>query len=130
MNFFNAQLIAEGEALFVDTGSFRVPVSPHHARFLRERNVPWEVTFGIRPEDIFNAACIPRGVADDAVIEVLVDVVELLGAERLLNLLSGPHTFTARMDNRTQARAGERLRVAFNMANMHFFDRLTERAYL
>jgi len=130
MNFFEGRLAAEGDALFVDGGSFRVKVPTEHAAKIRERNAPTEVIFGMRPEDIYDASCAPQGVDGDTMVEVLVDVVELLGAERLLNLVSGTHVFTARMDNRTRVRQGERMQVVFNLPHMHIFDRETEIAYL
>jgi len=130
MNFFAARLVAEGDALYLDGESFRVRVPGEQAATLRVRNAPAEITFGIRPEDIYDATCAPPEVDGDATLEVLVDVVELLGAERLLNLLSGSYLFTARMDNRTQARAGQKMQVVLNMPHMHVFDRKTEQAYL
>jgi hypothetical protein len=47
-----------------------------------------------------------------------------------LYLLSGPHSFLGRVDSRTRVRPGQKMEVALNMAHMHIFDRVTERAYL
>jgi multiple sugar transport system ATP-binding protein len=130
MNFFDAYLAEEADALFVDTGAFRVPVPSEQAAVVRAGNAPQEVVFGIRPEDIHDAACVPAEVDTRALVQALVDVVEPLGSAKDLNLVSGPHAFTARMSNRTRASAGETMPVVFNMAAMHVFDRVTEEAYL
>ncbi len=130
MNFFDARLVAEGDTLYVDTGSFRVRVPAEQAAALRARNAPEEIIFGIRPEDIYDAAFLPAGLPGTDRVEVTVDVIELLGAEMYLYLLSGPHSFLGRVDARTRVRPGQKMEVALNMAHMHIFDRVTERAYL
>ncbi len=130
MNFFPARLVADGDTLYVDTGPFRVRVPAEQAAILRERNAPEEVIFGIRPEDIYDAAFLPSGLPGTDRVEVTVDVIELLGAEMYLYLLSGPHSFLGRVDSRTRVRPGQKMEVALNMAHMHIFDRVTERAYL
>jgi len=129
MNFFEGRLAAEGDTLYVDMGSFRVRVPPQQAAVLRERSAPEEIVFGMRPEDIFDAAYLPAGMAGDAV-DVTVDVIELLGSEMYLYLLSGSHSFLARVDSRTRVRPGQKMQVVMNMAHMHIFDRQTEQAYL
>jgi len=53
---------------------------------------------------------------------VTVDVTELMGNEIFLYLVNGTHSFTARVDPRTQAEFGDKLQVAFNMDNFHIFD--------
>jgi len=130
MNFCPARLVAEGETLYVDGGSFRLPVPAEQAALLREQDTPAEVIFGIRPEDIYHAARIPADVVGDARLDAGVDVVETLGSEMYIYLLCGEHSFLARMDNRIQARQGEQAQVALNMEAMHLFDRVTEKAYL
>jgi multiple sugar transport system ATP-binding protein len=129
MNFFDAQLVTEGEQMWVDVGAFRVPVPAGKVAELREKQVPAEVTFGIRPEDIHDAAFLPKGVTPEAEINVEVDLVERLGAEILVYMLSGEQDFLSRVDNRTMVRAGETMRAVLNMERMHIFDRETEVAY-
>lgn len=75
MNFVEARLVAEGETLWVDGGSFRVPVPAAQAALLREQNAPAEVIFGIRPEDIYHATRVPSDVVERGCLEALVDVV-------------------------------------------------------
>ncbi len=130
MNFFEARLVAEGEEMYVDAGSFRVRVPPAQAVVLREKRAPAEIVFGIRPEDVYDAAFVPGGLQGGDIVEAQVDVVEPLGAEMYVYLVSGPHTFLGRMDSRTRVWPGDRMQVVMNMAHMHIFDRETEQAYL
>jgi multiple sugar transport system ATP-binding protein len=130
MNFFDAKLVTKGEQLFVDVGAFYVPVPAAKAAELRAKNTPAEITFGIRPEDIHDAAYLPSGVVADAEVSVQVDVVERLGAEILVYLIAGTFNFLARVDNRTMIRPGDTMRAVMNMERMHIFDRETEVAYI
>jgi multiple sugar transport system ATP-binding protein len=53
-------------------------------------------------------------------------VTEPMGNEVFLYLVSGEHTFIARVDPRTRARMGDRLEVSFDMSQIHIFDRDTQ----
>jgi len=130
MNFIDARLVAEGDALYIVNDALRIPIPPAMAAQLRERNASEEIVFGIRPEDIYHAERVPADVAGTARLDADVDVIEPLGSEMYLYLLSGSHSFLARMDNRTQARQGERVQIVLNMDTMHIFDRKTDVAYL
>jgi len=130
MNFFEGRLVAEGEALYMDLESFRLRLPMDKAALLREKGVPEGIVLGIRPEDIYDAAYVPAGVAGEAVGEMLVDVTEPMGWEMYVHLKSGPHAFLARVDSRTSARPGQSLPLVMGVDNLHLFDRETEKAYL
>ena len=55
-----------------------------------------------------------------------MDVTEPMGNEVFLYLVTGEHTFIARVDPRTRARMGDRLEVSFDMSQIHIFDRDTQ----
>ena len=57
-----------------------------------------------------------------------VDVIELMGNEIYLYLVSAGNNFVARVDPRTAFKAGEDVQVALNMDNFHVFDPETEKA--
>jgi multiple sugar transport system ATP-binding protein len=130
MNFFDARLVAEGDRMFVDTGAFRVPVPVEQAAQLQAKKAAADIIFGIRPEDIHDAAFLPKGVTPDAEITVQVDLVERLGAEMYIYMVAGAQNFLSRVDNRTMIRAGETMHAVMNMDRMHIFDRETEVAYI
>ena len=54
--------------------------------------------------------------------------MEPMGSEIYLYLLSGKHSFIARVDPRSQGRPGKKLDVAINLDHIQFFDKQTEKA--
>ena len=126
MNFFDATLVGTKEEMYVDSGAFRVKLTPDRTKTLAEY-LGKEIVFGIRPEDIHDPQYAPPGIAA-APVQAHVDVTELMGAEVYLYLLAGNKQFVARVDPRTSAKVGSDVTVHFNMDNVHIFDRQTERA--
>jgi multiple sugar transport system ATP-binding protein len=127
MNFFdNTELTESNGKMILDTGFFQVeaPLSRYdlYRPYLGKR-----VIFGIRPDDIHHPEYQPAGISP-AKIEANVDVVELMGNEKIVYLEEGGKTFLARMDPRSDVRVGHRSGAVFNMANMHLFDPETEQA--
>lgn len=133
MNFFGddpnlppVRLVGSLEEMYVDGGSFRVRVPPLKAQALAGY-LNREVVFGLRPEDIYDRRFVPD--ADpDSTLRVTVDVVEPMGSEIFLYLLTGRKSFIARVDSRTQVRPGDSLEVVLDMNKMHIFDRKTQLA--
>ncbi len=126
MNFFPATLRREDGTLYVDTGDFSVPIPA-------DRAAPYQsyegkkVVFGIRPENVHDPAFLPPDIQAEKV-EAKVDVTELMGNEIFVYLVSGQHTFVARVDPRSSFRVGDRVQVAFDMSTFHIFDAETEKA--
>jgi multiple sugar transport system ATP-binding protein len=120
MNFFNGKVLMEEGKMFVDMGSFRVRIPDHYiTRY--ESVVGKDIIFGIRPEDIHNPEYAAPGIIAEPV-DVTVDVTELMGNEIFLYLVNGNHNFIARVDPRTHTQYGAKMRVVFNMDNIHIFD--------
>jgi multiple sugar transport system ATP-binding protein len=120
MNFFNGKIVVEEGVMYADMDTFRVRI-PETDMARYESVIGKEIIFGIRPEDIHNPEFAPPGIIAEAV-DVTVDVTELMGNEIFLYLVNGNHNFIARVDPRTQVRYGDKIQVAFNMANFHIFD--------
>ncbi len=127
MNFFPSRLSGSPEEMWVDTGTFKVRVPPDKAARLTGY-LGQQVIFGIRPEDIADRRYVPGGAADEVCFPVKVDVVELMGSEYYLYLLSGDKSFVGRVEYRTVIHPGDELEVALNMDHMHLFDVQTEKA--
>jgi multiple sugar transport system ATP-binding protein len=127
MNFFNdVRLVDEGGRLYIDTGIFRVVVPEN--RYERYRpHVGSELVLGIRPENIHDVNFPPANITPSPV-DANVDVVELMGNEKIIYLEEGGKTFIARMDPRSAASVGQRIRVAIDVSNIHLFDKRTEKA--
>jgi multiple sugar transport system ATP-binding protein len=124
MNFFDAKVTRSDSTIFIDTGAFAVPVPSDKTQRFSAR-VGKEVIFGIRPEHVHDPQFAPPGITA-ARVESRVDVTEPMGNEVFLYLVSGEHTFIARVDPRTRARMGDRLEVSFDMSQIHVFDRDTQ----
>jgi multiple sugar transport system ATP-binding protein len=122
INFLEMQVLANGESLELDGAGYQLPVPAASARALQAyagRNI----VFGVRPEDIHDAAFRPPGFADTAEVQARVTVVEHLGAETILYATSPDGTeFVARVDARTGAEAERDITLGIEMANMHAFD--------
>jgi multiple sugar transport system ATP-binding protein len=125
MNFMDAMLRKDANgALTIEGNGFDVTVPPTNARMYEAtENKP--IIFGIRPEDIHDAEYLPANITP-AYIDARVEVVEQMGNEMILYLDVAGKTLIARTDPRTRAHTGNMLRVAFNMDNVHLFDKDTQ----
>jgi multiple sugar transport system ATP-binding protein len=123
MNFFPGRLVAENSAYWVDMKDFRVKIPDHKASQYRSY-VNKEVTFGLRPEDIYLRLQEERLSQE---VDAMIEVVEPLGSEIIVELTAGKHTFVARVEPQTQAKAHNKVKAYFNMEKFHLFDAETER---
>jgi multiple sugar transport system ATP-binding protein len=126
MNFFPGKIKKEDGKLFVETSGFTVQIPSERAKPYFDY-VDKKVVFGIRPEDVKNPQFMPPNIHGEK-ISAKVDVIELMGNEIYLYLVSGGNNFVARVDPRTTFKAGEDVEVALNMDNFHIFDTETEKA--
>lgn len=120
MNFFPAKLKKQDGKMFIDSGTFVVPV-PDGRMNTYQHLVDKDVLFGIRPENIHNPEYLPFNI-NGAPIEAKVDVTELMGNEISLIMLSGNTNFVARVDPRTRFQMGETVQVILDMDTFHIFD--------
>ncbi len=130
MNFLDVVVKKEGDVLYLDGESFKIKL-PVEIRSALEPYVNKEVTLGIRPQDIYDYS-FSQDMAeiDGNVIDTIVDIVEPLGSEQTLYLITGPHTFIAQLDMRTHVSVGEELKVVVDVSKMHLFDVETEQAII
>jgi multiple sugar transport system ATP-binding protein len=123
MNFFDAKMLEEGGKLKLDIGFTQVEV-PDDQKDRYKEYVGKSVTFGLRPDDIHHPEYPPTGIKPSKV-ETEVDVIELMGNEKIVYLTNNGTTYLARMDPRSDVRVGLKTGALFNMANMHLFDEQT-----
>ncbi len=124
MNFFNAELMQDGEDIVVKTKFFAVKV-PEDRRAVLKPYLGKPVVFGLRPEDIHDPDFAPPQINAQNV-EAVVDLTELMGNEIFLFLKTGEAECVARVDPRTSCKMGDQVTMALNMDNMHIFDKETE----
>jgi multiple sugar transport system ATP-binding protein len=117
-----------------DTG-LHLKVPARFADFLAPYNGK-QIVFGLRPQDIhdsrFATGMLDEGESPDDLVPVRtrVDVVEPMGSEVYLYLLSGQLQFVSRVDSRTEVQPNYILDVSFNMDKMHAFDPETQQSLI
>lgn len=124
MNFFDATVKGSAEEMHLDTTAFRMDVPPDKARGLVP-HLGKRIVLGIRPESIQDQDFLRPGVVC-CPVRATVDVVEPMGNEVFLYLVTDGQQFLARVDPRTKARAGQEVQVACDLSQMHAFDPETE----
>jgi multiple sugar transport system ATP-binding protein len=120
MNFFDATITGTADEMYVDTGTFRIKVTDQIKSRMTD-GVGKKVIFGIRPEDIFHPDYVASGINAEG-IEATVDVTELMGNEIFLYLMSGDHSYIARIDPRGHVNPGDKIKMVFNADNIQLFD--------
>jgi multiple sugar transport system ATP-binding protein len=120
MNFIDAKIISRDVKLYVHTESFQLLIPAEKQPYLQDK-VGREVILGIRPEHIEDAAFSDNTAVTDS-FKAVVEVVETLGAEIQLDVVSGEHGLVARVDPRTKAKRHQEISMAVNMEKIHIFD--------
>jgi multiple sugar transport system ATP-binding protein len=126
MNFIDAKLVERDGKVALDCRDFILDVPEDKAKVYRQY-LGKDVILGIRPEDTHDAEYCPPDITK-SLVEARVDVSELLGREVNVHLRSENVQFVGIFDPRTGAQVGNTVGVAFNMNNMHVFDKQTELA--
>ena len=123
MNFFEARV--EGGVL--EASGFKIEIPENAPFYSRDFG---DVLVGIRPEDIHVLdRGLPPGVVP-ATLEGIVDFIEPLGSDTILHLKLGDTTLLVKIPGAYKAEIGSRIKVALNLAKMHFFDKKSEKALL
>ena len=125
MNFIEGDLLSEGGELYFQAPGMRLRVPKDKAEQLRNYSKK-RVIFGIRPEDLPEAACASPGETVEAVVEVM----EPLGSEVYLDVKIGERSLIARTEPTTKAKPHAAICLQPSPENMRFFDIETEKALL
>ncbi len=126
MNFFDVKIAGTREDLKIDAGTFQLPV-PADRRAKVADYVGKAAVLGVRPEDIHDRDYVP-GALNGGVMTAKVDVIEPMGSEIYLYLMSNNHSFIARVDPRSQGRPGKTIDMMVNLDHVHLFDKETQQA--
>lgn len=132
MNFFTVKLTKSGDGVYAVFGNNKVKIPEGKLKkFVSDSYIGKEVYMGIRPENIHDDAAFMSN-SPDSVIDVDVEVVELMGSETYLYLKTTGKdgNIVARVDPRSVARTGDKIKVAFDVNRLHFFDKDTEATIL
>jgi len=132
MNFFDGTLCGQGEALvFQETARdgaapaacVTVPVEAARAAGLRGY-VGKTIVCGVRPEHVRCRPLLPGGPAGPGG-ETVVEAVQALGSETYLHLAGQAGSFVARVPATEQFEANQRVSLAFDGQQAHFFNPLS-----
>ena len=130
MNFLDGTIEKAGADYMFHFGKYdiKIPKEKNKDDVLKDY-VGKSVVFGIRPENVHDE---PEFVskATDGIVESDVEVTELMGAETYLYLTCEGNEITARVDPTSTAKTGDHIKIAFDLAKMHLFDKETEKTIL
>ena len=122
MNFFDAQLVREGEKFFVEVGGIRVELDAEkEARLLANDVQSQAVTLGVRPE---------HTLVDETGIAARVDVSEMMGSSVHLHVnAEGKDVIiiVPTIDMKGHFAMGDTVHFTFNGNVAHVFSKETEK---
>ena len=128
-NFVNDNYVTVGSGnadtlTFGDSNEFKLPEEKLDCEELKNY-IGKEVIAGIRSEAIHDEPMYLSQFSD-WVIDATVEVTELMGAEIFLYINSQGQNLIARVSPRSKAKAGDVVKVAFDVNRLHIFDKDTE----
>ena len=124
-NFLDATVKVEGNVANLVVAGKSIPLPAAKSKALIDGGYNGKtVTFGIRPEDVYDSEEFLANAP--TTFESKVKVYELLGAEVYLYFDLDQFPITARVDSRTNARPGDAIKFAFDIDKIHVFDKETE----
>jgi len=84
-----------------------------------------EVIFGIRPEDIYDKLFTSQA-SPDSTVKAVVEIVEPMGAEAYLYIITGKSSLIARVGGHDRPEVHQDIDLVFDMSKAHFFNKDTE----
>ncbi|MDD3766976.1 MAG: sn-glycerol-3-phosphate ABC transporter ATP-binding protein UgpC [Eubacteriales bacterium] len=126
MNFFDAKLIKDDGYSIDFGGKYKIKLPASKMAKELDSYVGSTIVAGIRPEHIHDEESY-LSTMENSTVEANVEVVEMMGAETYLYLTIEGVAFTARVNPRTTAKPGDKIRVCFDMNKIILFDKETEK---
>ncbi len=124
INLMEGRIIKKDRKYYFDEGKFQVKLVEEMYNIVAAYEGK-EVTFGIRPEDIYDKLFVSEASPDNT-IRAICEVVEPLGSEVYLYLNTGKNPFVARVGAHNRPDVNREMDLVFDMSKVHFFDRETE----
>ncbi len=130
MNFVNATVEKSGEEVILKGNGFEITLPEGKAAKadLSAYNGK-EVIVGIRPEHIYDDEAHISTMAG-SVVDVDVELTEMMGSETYLYIKLAGISMISRVNRRSTAQAGDKIKVAIDANKIHLFDKDTELAIL
>lgn len=127
MNFMDVTLKKEDDGFVAMFGNspIKIPKGKGDAATL-SGYVGKTVALGIRPENLHDEEVF-MDMPTCSVIDCDVDLAELMGSEIYLYATSGDTKLVARVPPRSEAKDGDRIKLAIDCTKIHLFDKETEK---
>ncbi len=125
MNFVEVEVVAEDKGLALVFGSQKVVLPEGKAKGLDKKYIGQRVMMGIRPENIHEDE-VRISATPDCVVDATVEITEMMGAETYLYLDIEGKQFVARVNTRTTAKSGDKIKLALDANKIHLFEKETE----
>ena len=127
MNFIHGRVNKQG--IFI-AGKHTIELPQDKFEIIKfHKMIEKDIVLGIRPEDIHDDQVVMKAYPN-AVLDIVVDVAELLGAETNIYTQVHESNICASVDARTNIRIGDKLKLTLDMNKSHFFDPQTEQVLL
>lgn len=127
MNFIDAVVSVEGKDVYLNFGEYKMQLPSTKAYAVIDGGYDGKtVVMGIRPEDVHDSEMFIK-TSQESAVDAKINVYELLGAEVFLYTEIAGAQVTARVNPRTTAKAGDMVRLAFDMQKVHLFDKINEK---
>ncbi|MFC1478648.1 ABC transporter ATP-binding protein [Candidatus Margulisiibacteriota bacterium] len=123
MNFIPGTLIKKNGEIVWEAIECKVSITiPEDFRELVEKYVGNQVTFGIRPEDIFTEDKAKTKNIEGQNITVTVDFTELLGSTNYAHCKLDNQVMVSRYDPHLTLHMGDEVSLTLRLEKMHLFD--------
>ncbi len=119
MNLIAGKIVRDN-GLFFQAGTLRIQLTQNQEKLL-SKYLDKEMTFGIRPEDIYEAGT-NHGVEARAEAPLTVEVVEPMGNETFLYTTTGADSLTVRLRTGSSIKVNDQVAVVFDLSKIHFFE--------
>jgi multiple sugar transport system ATP-binding protein len=129
MNLMEGRITEENGIPCIDLETFTLCLPRQH----REKCTAYsgrKVMFGIRPEDIYDRRSSKITSSPENTVSVVTDVIEPLGDRVVVEVTKGKANFSILLEPEAEVKSDASLRVVFDMAKAHIFDRESEKNIL
>ncbi|MCL2055649.1 MAG: sn-glycerol-3-phosphate ABC transporter ATP-binding protein UgpC [Oscillospiraceae bacterium] len=128
MNFIDAKIAQKGDDIVIEFGQGGVEYDialPTAKAEAARAYLGKEVTMGIRPENLHDEEMF-LSAATTGIVDAVVEVSEMMGAETYLYLSCAGQPMVARVSPRTNVKTGDAIKIAIDPTKIHIFDKETE----
>lgn len=125
MNFIDVNVTQEGDEIYFDAGTFKLKALQKYNNKLNNY-VNKKLILGIRPEHIYDKFFYNSSVQKGSTATFTVSLVEPMGSETYLHLISGKNNIVLKADPHNTVAPNQMIEVVFNLEKIHLFDPETE----